>query len=179
MTARCVVVALAACSGSPAMPDAGACWPVAATPGGEVELGTGDTAFAPMPRTLPVIKDQTQGDPYLMINARIRGLPPGDPDDLLAPNNPRTKIEVAIPGLGWTLGVPCPARMGYVPARDTADAYDLARALHVGFGYDRPVQVADGEPAHITISVVGSNGLVATAEQTVTLSIPIKTLPGP
>ena len=160
-----------ACSGgSHGMPDAGPCWPLKGEPGGSVELGTGELMFQPMPTTLMVIRNASQSDPYLDINARIHGLPPGNPQDFFDPTNPKTKINATVPDLGWMLGIDCPASIGYM-ASGTPDYFDMLHSLRIGFGAN-PVQMADGKTAHITIDVVGSNGLIAHDEKDVTLSVP-------
>jgi hypothetical protein len=149
--------------------DAGPCWPLNATPGGQVELGTGDIAFEPMPDVLPIINNLSQSDPYLLVHARIRGLPPGDPGDIFDPRNPKTKVSATIADLGVQLGVECPASLGYIAAPEPG-AFDLSpHSFRLGFGTLPPAQ-ASGKQALITIEVVGSNGLSAQAEKLVTLT---------
>jgi hypothetical protein len=161
---------LASC-GSPAnrSPDAaGPCWPLDAMPGGQAEVGTGDITFDVMPAMLPIIKSASQSDPYLQIHSRIHGLPPGDPNDLLAPGNPKTKVSAVVDELGLTLGVECPASLGYVSSPE-AGAFDLVRSLRVGFG-TMPLDQFEGKQARITLEVVGSNGLYAQDMKLVTLT---------
>ncbi len=151
--------------------DAGPCWPLNATPGGQVELGTGDIAFAPMPDTAAIIRGLSQSDPYLQVHARIRGLPPGDPSNVFDPRNPKTKASAVIADLALTLGVECPASLGYIasPSSPQSGEFDLSpHSLRVGFG-SFPSEQALGKQALITIEVVGSNGLYAKAEKLVTL----------
>jgi hypothetical protein len=164
---------LASCgdNGSPVV-DAGPCWPLKATPGGQVELGTGDIDFEPMPDMVPIISNTSQSDPYLQVHSRIRGLPPGDPRNLFDPRNPKTKVSAVIPELGLVLGmgIDCPATLGYVASPEPG-AFDLSpHSLRVGFGFGFSVDQASGKQARITIEVVGSNGLYAQAEKLVTLT---------
>lgn len=164
---------LASCGGPPSQaidaPPA-PCWPLDAMPGGQAELGTGDLTFEPMPAMLPIVTDVSQSDPYLQIYARIRGIPPGNPGDILDPRNPHTKIGAAIDELGLTLGVECPASLGYVAAPE-AGAFDLVHALRIGTGII-PVGQLAGKQTRITLEVVGSNGLYAQDMKLVTLTIP-------
>lgn len=166
-------VALLASCGSPShgSPDApaGPCWPLDAMPGGQAELGTGDIAFEAMPAMLPIIRSAIQSDPYLQIHSRIHGLPPGDPGDILAPGNPKTKVSATIDELGVTLEVPCPASLGYVSSPE-AGAFDLIHSLRVGFGA-MPLDQFAGKQARITLEVVGSNGLYAQDTKLVTLTL--------
>ena len=57
----------------------GACWPLETTPGGHVQIGTGDLAFEPMPDVLPIVHGAAQSDPYLEVHARIQGIHAWDP----------------------------------------------------------------------------------------------------
>lgn len=150
--------------------DAGPCWPLPATPGGRVELGTGSIAFEPLPSPMPIIANGSQADPFLELFARIHDIPPGDPLDFFDPANPRTKMTVTVPALGLTLGVPCPASIGYVQT-DEPGVSDLPRSLRVGIGVNPIAEFAD-QQAEILVEVVGSNGLYARDQKTVTLSIP-------
>lgn len=161
---------LAACGGHASQsPDAaGPCWPLDAMPGGQAELGTGDIAFAPMPAMLPIIRNASQSDPYLQIHSRIRGLPPGNPSDILDPGNPRTKVGARIDELGLTLGVECPASLGYVSSPEPG-SFDLIHSLRIGLGTLPPDQVA-GKQVRITLEVVGSNGLYAQDMKLVTVT---------
>jgi hypothetical protein len=167
---------LAACGGEADPPvDAGPCWPLNATPGGEVEIGTGDIDFEPLSDTLEIISSPAQSDPFVEIHSRIRGLPPGDPDDILSTANPKTKINLVIESLGLTLGVDCPANFGYVAATEPG-AFDMVHSLHVGFGF-MPIDDVPGKQGRITIEVVGSNRRYAKAEKLVTLTASMATAP--
>ena len=149
--------------------DAGPCWPLNATPGGQVELGTGDITFEPMPDVLPIINNLSQSDPYLQVHARIQGLPPGNPGDVFDAHNPKTKVSATIADLGLVLSIECPATLGYIAAPEPG-AFDLSpHSLRLGFGSFPPDQ-ASGKQARITVEVVGSNGLSAQAEKLVTLT---------
>ncbi len=174
---------LAACGGNNSTPadarvvvDAGPCWPLPSTPGGEIELGTGDVVFEPLGDTLPIVKSPAQSDPFVQIHARIRGLPPGDADDIFAPANPRTKANVVIESLGLSLGVECPASLGYAAAAAEPGAFDLVHSLHVGFGF-MPIDQVPGKQGRVTIEVVGSDGHSAKAEKLVTLTAPAAATP--
>lgn len=148
----------------------GPCWPLDAMPGGQAEVGTGDIDFEPMPATLPIIRNASQSDPYLQIHSRVHGLPPGDPNDILAPGNPKTKVGATIDELQLTLGVECPASLGYV-ASPEAGAFDLIHSLRVGFG-TMPLDQLAGKQVRITLEVVGSNGLYAQDTKMATLALP-------
>lgn len=148
--------------------DAGPCWPLPSTPGGEVELGTGDIDFVPLGDTLEVISSPAQSDPFVQVHARIRDLPPGDADDIFAPGNPKTKASLVIESLGMTIGVDCPATLGYAAAAEPG-AFDMVHSLHVGFGF-MPIDQVPGKQGRVTIEVVGSDGHYAKAEKLVTLT---------
>jgi hypothetical protein len=166
-----VVLLLASCGDDgPGFDPNGPCWPLEATPGGQVEIGTGDITFEPMPDVLTIIKNASQSDPFLPVHSRIRGIPPGDSIDPFAPRNPRTKVAAVIEAAGLTLGVECPASLGYVPAPEP-DTFDLVHSLRLGFGL-LPLDQFAGEQARVTVEVVGANGRYARAEKVVTLMVP-------
>lgn len=170
--ALALTATLVACGDDePAKTDApGPCWPLPSQPGGEVEMGTGDVDWQPMPDVLTITKNASQSDPFLQIHSRIRGMPPGDPQDAFDPTNPRTKVSAFIPDLGLTLGVDCPASLGYKPAPGLDDTFDMLRSLRIGFG-TMPLEMVSGKQVRLTIEVVGSNQLYATAEKTVMLEM--------
>jgi hypothetical protein len=163
---------VAACGGGAGshdgpMPPTGPCWPLDAMPGGQVELGTGDVTFEPLPDTLPIITSSAQSDPYVQVHARIRDLPPGDFDNLFDPRNPKTKVSLEIDGFAMPIALDCPASFGYVVAPEPG-AFDLKHSLHVGFGL-MPIAPFIGKQARVLIEVVGSNGRSAHDEKLVTL----------
>ena len=164
---------LAACGddgGTAADSGGGPCWPLEASPGGEVELGTGEIDFEALGSTIIIVRNASQSDPFMQLHSRIRGMPAGDPNDPFDPRNPKTKVAVVIDELSLTLGVECPASLGYV-ASPEAGAYDMVHSLRIGFGIF-PTDQAVGKQARITIEVVGSNRLYAKDERTVTLTAP-------
>lgn len=166
------ILLLAACGDDQGAVDAepGPCWPLDAVSGGSVELGTGEIAFESMGATLAIIKNLSQSDPHLRLHARIRGMPPGDPDDFFDPRNPKTKVSAVIEEVGLTLGNECPASLGYVESTEP-EAYDMVRSLRLGFGLYDITQVS-GKQARITIEVVGSNKRYARDEKVVVLMTP-------
>ena len=147
---------------------AGPCWPLPSTPGGEIEIGTGDIAFEALGDTLDVISSPAQSDPFVQVHARIRDLPPGDADDIFAPGNPRTKASLAIESLGVTIGVDCPASLGYTASAAAPGAFDMVHSLHVGFGL-MPIDQVPGKQGRVTIEIVGADGHYAKAEKLVML----------
>ena len=107
-----------ACGSDGGAPDAtdGGCWSLdGSTSTGVIELGTGEDAFEPLGDTLQFQRGN-QGGTYLVVNARIKGLEPGDPLDIYAPGNPRTKFA-ALLWDGDVVGPRCPARAGYEPSQ--------------------------------------------------------------
>ncbi|HWU86838.1 MAG TPA: hypothetical protein VN253_06170 [Kofleriaceae bacterium] len=162
---------LASCGDDQALPaDGGPCWPLKASPGGEVQLGTGQIAFQPMPDTLAVVINGSQSDPFLEVHARIRGFPPGDPDNAFDPHNPKTKVSATIEALNLALGVECPASLGYVAGPESG-TYDMVHSLRIGLGL-LPLGQVSGQQARITVEVVGSNSRTARDEKLVTLMVP-------
>jgi hypothetical protein len=166
---------LAACGSNEHAADAG-CGPLGDTP--SAEAGTGSVAFEPMPDALPVFSNNSQSDPYVEVHARIRGIPPGNPDDAFDPSNPKTSEVVVVAALGLTLGpdVDHPASLGYV-CSPAADAYDMIHAIKIGFGKN-PLDQVSGKQARVTIKIVGANGVSASDEKLVTLMLMSAAPPG-
>jgi hypothetical protein len=169
----CGLVVLASCSDNGNIKlDGGPCWPLPATPGGQVELGTGELAFQPMPDTLQLTRSGAQRSAYIPINARIRGMPPGNPDDLLDPKNPKTKVSAVLVETGAPLGlaVDCPASMPYVAAGEPG-AYDMLHDLQINLATIDPMDL-DSKQATLTVEVVGADGRYAIDQKIVTLIVP-------
>lgn len=167
-----MVTLLASCTDEPPLEDPydpnGPCWPLDWEEGGEIELGTGAVDFEPMPGELSAAFGG-QADPYLLVNARIRGIPPGDPNNIFEPTNPRTRANAVIEELGLEIGGTCPFRVGYRASSN--GAFQLSSALRIGFGTFPLDQVA-GKQARITIEVIGANRRHARAEKLVTIVAP-------
>lgn len=169
LTAGLLVAACGGGSGShdgPA-PPMGPCWPLDAMPGGQVEIGTGEFDFEPLGDMLPIVTSSAQSDPFVRVHARIRGMPPGNPDNLFDPRNPRTKARLEVEGIDMPVTVDCPASIGYVAAPEPG-AFDLKHSLSVGFGF-MPIEPFINKQTRVVVEVVGSNGLSARAEKLVTL----------
>jgi hypothetical protein len=122
-----LAVALAAgCSGGGGASDAGAdgdggslnCdWPIdSSTEAGEIQIGTGVSAFEPMPEQLRFIRG-TQSGTFLIVHSRMKGLEPGNPDDFLEPKNPKTKFSAVLFD-GTVVGRECPSSLGYEPSAE-------------------------------------------------------------
>lgn len=162
-------VACAACDNTTPPADAGPCWPPAnAVPGGQVTIGTGDISWQAMPAMLAIVANGSQSDPFLQIHSRIRGMPPGNANDPFDPANPKTLVSATIPDLGITLGVSCPATIGYVTSPDDPTSFDLLHSLRIGIG-TQPIASVVGHQATLTVEVAGSNGLLAMDSKTVML----------
>lgn len=84
---------LAACGSDSDDPDLPGCWPLrSSSPEGSIELGTGYDSYAPMPDELQLTYG-SQGGFHFVVRARIRGLEPGDPVDVLSTRNPLTRFQ--------------------------------------------------------------------------------------
>ena len=141
-------VALAGCGEDPAggMVDAGVdasvdapvepptpCWPDQRTPQGSAVLGTGRDGFQPMPADLPI--EYGVQDGYMLIaNVRMTGFTPGNPQDVLDPSNPRTRIraffhDTNVPLNYYASG--CAFRAAYMPLGN--GQYELIEEVPVVF----------------------------------------------
>lgn len=151
-------------------PTEGPCWPIEAMPGAEVQIGTGDLAYQPMPDTLLLVKNASQADPFFRVHARVKGIPAGDPEDFFDPRNPRTRVGMVIEELGMSFGVECPASLGYIASPESG-AFDLSSSLRIGLGEVPPAMVS-GKQARVFVEVVGANRVYGRDEKLVTLMDP-------
>ena len=138
---------------------------------GEVALGTGYEAFEPLDDDIPIIAGP-QGGFHLNLNARVRGLDLGDPDDLLDPENPSTAFGIYT-AEGERLDIDtCPVRVGY---RADGDEGVLPRGVSVVFevaGVEELVPLFDG-PVLVRVEVVDSRGRYAADERTIVVRAPV------
>lgn len=124
-----LVAALPGCGEAPAIcnlqADQTICWPdVTRVPHGSVSLGTGRDAFEPMPDVLPLEYGPQNGYDF-MVNVRMTGFDPGNPDEILDPSNPRTRIRAffADTNVPLAFSANCPTRTAY--ARSSTGDYEL------------------------------------------------------
>ena len=170
------------------------CWRDTHTPSGTVTLGTGISEFVPMPDSVE-LEYATQAAGYdLPVNARISGLIPGDPHDVLAPSNPRTRFKIYFVDQNSTPCDPmgacvasgicfngscltpttqgrCGSSIGYVPAA-AGNGYELGHALAVEF--DNSLSQADlqGKRLLVTVEVLDASDHYATDQKVITLIAP-------
>lgn len=128
MRALLLVIALAAgCSdgGKAREADAGPAdageldcsWPIdESSPGGTIEVGTGEDEFQAMPDELQFIRG-TQSGTFLIVNARMKGLEPGNLADFRDPSNPKTRFSATLWD-GTRVGRACPSTQAYKPSGD-------------------------------------------------------------
>jgi hypothetical protein len=174
------LVCIAACGDDQhARLDGGPCWPLPAKPGGQVTIGTGEVGFQPMPDVVTITRSGGQASAYLPINAQIRGMPPGNPDDFFDPKNPKTKVSATLVDTGAALGVQidCPASIPYVASTESG-TYEMLHALRIDLGMTAPEVVANKQ-AILVVEVVGSNGVYAMDQKQVTMELPPAPPPAP
>jgi hypothetical protein len=144
--------------------DAPICWPSeGTTPGGAVELGTGQNEWMPIPATLQ-LRMGSQNAAFLFVHARIQGLQPGDPSNFLNETNPRTRIQATLVD-GTVVGGDCPSRLGYAPNADGHDHWPMGQMLvFLPFTAE---QKANNTNVRITLEVIDSTHHYARDEKTV------------
>jgi hypothetical protein len=186
-SALIALLALAACGGggtSPttdAGPDAsqdakikGPCWPIDnTTPGGEIEVGTGVDAYAPMPDSLPLVFGDQQGY-HITARARIRGMNPGVVGDLLNENelNPRTKYwAIALENEAQIGVVPCPYQIFYEPAQD-GDGSVFPAYVEIRFDVALTLQDIVDKQYRVIVEVIDADGKYAKGEKVITAIAP-------
>jgi hypothetical protein len=142
----------------------GDCWPVeSSTAGGEVEIGTGPLGFEPMPEAVQFILG-TQGGTFLSVHARLRGLEPGNPDDLLDPTNPRTRFSAVLFD-GTEVARECPGTVGYEPSEENS-YFERKRAQNLEFLPFELGQKAFDTDITLIVEVIDAQGRYARDEKT-------------
>ena len=158
----------------PAPPDAyersGSCWVDGTTPRGVVELGTGTASFEPLPDPLPLEYFVTGGW-GIPVNVKMSGLEPGNPDDILDPLNPRTRVLAFFADTKIPLSYAhCPNPFGYVSQGDGTFTWPFGADVDIKLCWDAAHLI--GAQVQIDVDVVDHDGYVAHKSTTVTLGAP-------
>jgi hypothetical protein len=143
------------------------CFPIEAShPEGTVEIGTGIDEWRPMEeeeRTTYGI----QGGFHFDVHARMSGLAPGNPSNVLDDCNPKTRFRAFFEdGTHINSGGECPIRVGY--AQEDGGDYVLSRPLAVLFDTCLVGDDIFGRRYRIVVEVIDSEGRYATDETMVT-----------
>jgi len=142
-------------------------------PGGEAALGTGYDGFEPLGEEIGIIAGP-QGGFHVNLNARVRGLDFGNPEDLLDPRNPSTSF--AIHRLDERLDIMvCPVRLAYEASdgefgelqRGVSVVFELAGGQAIDELFDQVVR--------LEVEVVDADGRHSSDDRTVTLRAPAGT----
>lgn len=149
----------------------GPCWPeLTQTPHGSAVLGTGRDGFETMPDTLPL--EYGAQDGYMLIaNVRMSGFAPGNPQDVLDPGNPRTRIRAYFDDTNVPLNyyANCPFRTAYVP--DGAE-HRLVEAAPIIFETCWRSVHLFGKRIRVEVEILDGNGGYATDVKVVTAAPP-------
>ena len=148
------------------------CWPdTLVVPKGSVTLGTGLLGFEPMPDVLP-LEYGPQGGFDLPVNVRMFGFDPGDPHDIFAPSNPRTRVRAFFADTDVPLNyyAKCPFRYAYVPS--AGGGYEFDGGLGVIFETCWTSYHVIGKRIRIEVEVKDSSGGYARDEKIVTAAAP-------
>jgi hypothetical protein len=153
------------CGGGGAGADSGAC-----RQDGEAEIGTGTTAFESVTagQELTIVAGP-QGGHHFILNARQKGLEPGDPTKPGLAGNPTTRFATYLGDRQVDIMQP-PYRLGY---EDTGDGYLTMASGHIIPFQEDALADVDGQTVRIEVEISDVNGLCARADTTVTA------VPGP
>ena len=144
------------------------CWSTeGTTQGGSVLIGTGDSAFSPLPSSMQFAFG-AQGGLYLPVRARLWGMEPGSGTDFLNAKNPHTRFS-AVMFDGTVVVPPCAITWGYVAG---TDGYDLATWTMIEFlPLDLGARAFDTSMT-LVVEVVDANHLYARNEGQVIVKAP-------
>ncbi|MDB4961848.1 MAG: hypothetical protein JWP01_1847 [Myxococcales bacterium] len=167
-----LTVVVAGCSDQPGAPDARPpCWiPEATTPGGSLELGTGEFGFEPMPDPLRVVYG-SQGGFHMVVNTRVTGMLAGNPSDVNDPGNPRTRFRAFFVDTGVNVnGAECPIRLAYKPSAGSTQELLVSSAILFEIGY--PEHLIFGREIRIEAEIIDAAGTYARDEKTIRCAAP-------
>jgi hypothetical protein len=146
------------------------CWLDTYTPGGSVELGTGELQFTPMGDQVALEYGSQLGFD-IPVNSRITGMLPGNPSDPLDPNNPRTRFHGYFMDTGAAINPGrCGIRLGYVPS--SASTFDLVHGGAILFDTSLTGTDLFGRQVLVVLEVIDSAGNYATTQKVVTCEPP-------
>lgn len=178
------MLAITACSGGASGTDAaidayvpGPCWPEGpTTPHGNVVLGTGYTAYEPMPANL-VLEYGVQDGYNFIANVRMSGFDPGNPSDVLDPKNPRTRIRAYFEDGNIPLNfyASCPVRLSYIDAG--GGEYVMQSGIPIIFETCWRSDNLIGKRIRIDLELADAQGRVAVDSKIVTAAPPITDYP--
>lgn len=149
------------------------CWPdLAQMPRGSASLGTGRDGFETMPDVLP-LEYGTQDGFMLIANVRMSGFAPGNPQDVLDPANPRTRLRAFFADTNVPLNyyAKCPFRTAYVTSG--AGDYQLIEAAPVIFETCWRSEHLFGQLIRIELEMMDDDGGYTTDVKIVTAAPPI------
>lgn len=150
------------------------CWPDPMhIPQGSVALGTGREAFEDMPDVL-ALEYGTQNGYDVAANVRMTGFDPGNPQNLLDPGNPRTRIRAFFADTNVPLNFEagCPFRTAYMPSHAGNYDYELPSGVPVVFEVCWRSDRLIGKRIRIELEVMDDCGGYASDVKTVTLAPP-------
>lgn len=138
-------------------------------------LGTGYDRFEPLPTDLP-LEFGSQNGFNVVANVQMRGLAPGNPDDIFDPSNPRTRILAFFADTGVPLrrSGTCPFRVGYKPV--DGSTYEFSAGVPIIFDTCWRAEQLIGHQLRIKLEIFDSAGGYVTDERLVTAAAP--TMPG-
>lgn len=168
-----VLVCGSACGEGAGTEEEGACWPIetAAAGEGRIEIGSAYGEFSAFQDGQDALVEAGgQGGYHIRVALRIEGLDPGNPDDILAKENPRTRLSLVDKNGDVITPESCPLR---IPYRDVGNGLELVRAYSVVFPINRSVRcLYNNEPVTIRAEIIDANGRLAVEEYEVIARFP-------
>lgn len=131
----------------------------------EVILGTGEASFEPLTNGDEIqIIQGPQGGFHFLGSVLVRGIEPGDPDDLSAPDNPTTEFRVWSGGARVDL-MASRYTQGLDPGPDADTSQMIGRLVILNIAADDEL---DGAEVTLDVTVSDTVGNTASDERTLT-----------
>lgn len=143
---------------------------------GQAMLGTGYSQFEPMPTNLP-LEYGTQLGFDVVVNVQMRGLVPGNPNDIFDPTNPRTRILSYFVDDGRPLNksANCPFRTGFKAV--DATTYEMSTGVALIFDTCWRAEHLIGRQIRIKLEMLDAMNGFTTDERVVTMVEPTEPYP--
>ncbi|HEY4056428.1 MAG TPA: hypothetical protein VGM39_07455 [Kofleriaceae bacterium] len=148
------------------------CWPtVAHTPHGTVEIGGGESAFEPMPETIPIFYG-AQGGFGVMVRTRMTGFDPGHANFPQPPQSPFARLHASFVDRNDELTdpIPCGYQQQYEPS--SVGSYDIVDSLSVGFRTCWGTDALVGAKLKVDVEMLDRDGNYATNSMVFTAGEP-------
>ena len=163
----------AACGETPADEVVGECWPIDSSVAGQgsIQIGSGFGDFSSFQTGQDVnVEAGGQGGYHIRVAVHIQDLAPGQADNILSEDNPRTLLNLVDKNGDSITNATCPSR---IPYGDKGDGLELLRSVSLVFPLEPDVRMRyNKEPVTIRAEIIDADGNFAVTEHQIIARFP-------